>query len=388
LAAALSQSTRTAVKRLADTVPESLVHDIKHFSKRKQKGVSLKYMLDFGQNPMSRQLLLSARFLHDELPTRLAHRVMELEGLPFGLSAKPQVIKVRDWYVESFRELRELPLVESLDQEKNFTHLLGRIKQRHDFVVPMVALAVASLKEDFQSSQHSSTLWLESPDIQGFLDRFYMSRIGIRTLIGQHLALHEPQDTNIGLIDTEVSPLAVAEQAVDDARHICLRQYGAAPEVQLYGDADLRCAYVPEHLHHMLFELVKNSLRAVAERHIETDDDVTDEGDPPPVKIVIAEGNEDITIKVSDEGGGIRRSGMSKIWTYLYTTATSPLLNMSEDDIQNPPAVLAGYGYGLPLCRLYARYFGGDLQVMSMEGYGTDAYLHLSKLGTSEEPLP
>jgi len=31
---------------------------------------------------------------------------------------------------------------------------------------------------------------------------------------------------------------------------------------------------------------------------------------------------------------------------------------------------MAGNGYGLPICRLYARYFGGDLQVISMEGYG------------------
>ena len=38
--------------------------------------------------------------------------------------------------------------------------------------------------------------------------------------------------------------------------------------------------------------------------------------------------------------------------------------------------------------RLYARYFGGDLQLISMEGYGTDAYLHLSKLGNVQEPLP
>ncbi len=34
------------------------------------------------------------------------------------------------------------------------------------------------------------------------------------------------------------------------------------------------------------------------------------------------------------------------------------------------------------------RYFGGDLQIISMEGYGTDAYLHLNRLGTSQEPLP
>ena len=48
----------------------------------------------------------------------------------------------------------------------------------------------------------------------------------------------------------------------------------------------------------------------------------------------------------------------------------------------------AGYGYGLPISRLYARYFGGDLQVVSMEGYGTDVYLHLNRLGNVQEPLP
>jgi pyruvate dehydrogenase kinase 2/3/4 len=45
-------------------------------------------------------------------------------------------------------------------------------------------------------------------------------------------------------------------------------------------------------------------------------------------------------------------------------------------------------GYGLPTSRAYARYFGGDLNVMSMEGYGTDAFLHLSRLGNRSEPLP
>jgi pyruvate dehydrogenase kinase 2/3/4 len=100
-------------------------------------------------------------------------------------------------------------------------------------------------------------------------------------------------------------------------------------------------------------------------------------------------GGEEVTIKIRDEGGGIRRSGLQRIWTYLYTTADSPLLDMDGDSASaGGPVVLAGYGYGLPLSRLYARYFGGDLQVISMDGYGTDAYLHLNRLGNVQEPLP
>lgn len=92
-------------------------------------------------------------------------------------------------------------------------------------------------------------------------------------------------------------------------------------------------------------------------------------------------------VQVSDEGGGIPRSGVARIWTYMYSTGKSPLPDM-ETVGDEQPTVLAGYGYGLPLSRLYARYFGGDLQVISMEGYGTDAYIHLNRLGDSHEPLP
>ena len=95
---------------------------------------------------------------------------------------------------------------------------------------------------------------------------------------------------------------------------------------------------------------------------------------------MVAEGGEDVTIKVSDEGGGIARSGLPRIWTYLYSTARQPAsLDVAAEG--DGAAVLAGYGYGLPISRLYARYFGGDLQIISMEGYGTDAYLHLNRLG-------
>ena len=94
VAASLVHSLKQATPRLVDSIPRPVVDDIFTCAIKKQTGVSLRYMLDFGANPIERQLILSSQFLHNELPVRLAHRVAELENLPYGLSAKPHVLKV------------------------------------------------------------------------------------------------------------------------------------------------------------------------------------------------------------------------------------------------------------------------------------------------------
>ncbi|KAK9147137.1 hypothetical protein Sjap_007040 [Stephania japonica] len=368
-----------AAKKLYETFSKALMEEVHRWGNLKQTGVSLRYMMEFGSTPSDRTLLISAQFLHKELPIRIARRAIELESLPYGLSDKSAVLKVRDWYLDSFRDLRAFSEIKDTVDELNFTQMIKMIKVRHNNVVPMMALGVQQLKKDFKPK----TLPTNLDEIHQFLDRFYMSRIGIRMLIGQHVALHDPNPPPdcVGYIHTKMSPVEVARHASEDARSICLREYGSAPQIDIYGDPSFTFPYVPTHLHLMVFELVKNSLRAVQERFMDSDRVA------PPVRIIVADGIEDVTIKISDEGGGIPRSGLPKIFTYLYSTAKNPL---DENlDIESSDAVtMAGYGYGLPISRLYARYFGGDLQIISMEGYGTDAYLHLSRLGDSQEPLP
>lgn len=265
------------------------------------------------------------------------------------------------------------------DYNKRFTKILEHIKSRHDPTVTTVAQGVLEWKRS-QNARHIGL------DIQAWLDRFYLSRIGIRFLIGQHVALNTQQahEDYVGIICTKANVHDIVQEAIENARFVCEEHYAMfkGPPVQLICPKDLTFAYVPGHLSHICFELLKNSLRAVVERYGVDNEDLF-----PPIKVIVVEGKEDITIKISDEGGGIARSAIPLIWTYMYTTMENQHIdnNFQASDFKAP---MAGFGYGLPLSRLYARYFGGDLRLISMDGFGTDVYIHLNRLSSSREPLP
>lgn len=268
---------------------------------------------------------------------------------------------------------------EVYDYNSRFTKLLRCIKTRHDPTVTTVAQGVLEWKRLMGAPNINL-------DIQAWLDRFYMSRIGIRFLIGQHVALntHQAHHDYVGIICTQANVHDILQEAIENARFVCEEHYAMfrGPPVQLICPRELSFAYVPGHLSHIVFELLKNSLRAVVERH-----GVENESRFPPIKVVVVEGTEDITIKISDEGGGIPRSAIPLIWTYMYTTMNNLQIDQdySASDFKAP---MAGFGYGLPLSRLYARYFGGEIKLISMDGFGTDVYIHLNRLSSSREPLP
>ncbi|RMY72692.1 hypothetical protein D0863_04343 [Hortaea werneckii] len=102
-----------------------------------------------------------------------------------------------------------------------------------------------------------------------------------------------------------------------------------------------------------------------------------------------------VTIRIRDRGGGISPANYAKLWDYGFTT-------FNEDEINDKVSggagnggagldvisgaggggsSLAGLGYGLPLGRAYAEYFGGGIAVQSLWGWGTDVYLSLRGVG-------
>ena len=365
-----------------------------------------------------RVLTQVAGFLNHELPIRLAHRVRDLSNVPYMKDMK-SVQQVKELYSSSVLDLVQFEethggIIKNASAEEEFARLLEGIYERHASVLVQMARGAFELRaaitngsisiakdENMNGSNGAESLhsvngnqknmrkkgpisskFVEFDQLENchaFLDRFYVSRIGIRVLIGQYLSLRQaPVENYIGIICSKTSPYEIVNRAIDDASFMCTRKYGDAPEVNITGRLDLTFPYVPTHLHYIMLELLKNSMRATMDWHNDNNDAYgIGYGDYPPIKVVIADGNEneDVVIKVADEGGGIPRSNMKKIWSYLFTTADPAIqegmVAFNENVDHSIDSPLAGLGYGLPISRSYARYFGGDLSIMSMEGVST-----------------
>ena len=371
--AATKKATSVSMQNLLDTGRGDMLPKGYANSNDKERGAVVKKQI--------------ATFLYREMPVRFAHRAMELARLPHGLGQQPSICEVENWYKQSFADLVRLqpPRTDELEEELRKT--LENIYTRHAETQVKIAQGLREFSFSPEVQETGKKLY-EFEDIHRFLDKFSTSRIGIRMLIGQYLDFDNEDPDYIGLISVNTSPVKVANQAIDHATYMCTREFGDAPSVSIRGRKDLTFAYVPSHLYYMLFELLKNSMRATCVTHMQENDMFDKE--LPDINIVIADGeeNDDVVVKVSDEGGGIRRSHVGRIFRYLFTTARDEPTALedanSDFGVEGP---LAGLGYGLPISRAYARYFGGDLEIISMEGYGTDAFLYLSRLRTHSEPL-
>lgn len=323
-------------------------------------------------------------FLRKELPVRLANTMREVNLLPDNLLSRPSVGLVQSWYMQSFLELLEYENKSPEDPRvlDTFLHVLINIRNRHNDVVPTMAQGVIEYKEKFGFDPFISS------NIQYFLDRFYTNRISFRMLINQHTLLFGG-DTNpahpkhIGSIDPTCNVADVVKDAYETAKMLCEQYYLVAPDLEVEEfnakapNKPIQVVYVPSHLFHMLFELFKNSMRATVELHEDRKEGY------PAVKTLVTLGKEDLSIKISDLGGGVPLRKIDRLFNYMYSTAPRPSLEPTR------AAPLAGFGYGLPISRLYARYFQGDLKLYSMEGVGTDAVIYLKALSSeSFERLP
>eukprot|EP01066_Platyproteum_vivax_P013899 Platyproteum_vivax@DN6266_c0_g1_i4.p1 len=212
-------------------------------------------------------------------------------------------------------------------------------------------------------------------------------------LTSQFVAVAKGQSD--GIIDRYCDPVPVIWRAAQDAEQLCHAHYKTIPPIHIQRSPSTnKFAYIPHYLYYILFEIFKNSIRAQIEKNIknaEHNADALKEG----VEVVVSGDENTCVVRISDKGGGL--SHTAPIWSYMYSTAVSEDKNEEYVGLEagatggaavgskeSQPSPLAGFGCGLPLSRIYARYLGGDLQVMSIPNWGVDAYVMLNRLNVKE----
>ncbi|TRY94428.1 hypothetical protein DNTS_011354 [Danionella cerebrum] len=347
---------------------------VDRFSKYSPSPLSMKQFIDFGSANACEKT--SFMFLRQELPVRLANIMKEIDFLPDKLLSTPSLKLLQSWYAQSLMELVDF-LEKDPDDKKiltKFTEALINVRNRHNNVVPTMAQGVLEYKEAIGVDPITYQNQSRTP-----IKCSFCALISALIFDGSTNPAHPK---HIGSIDPSCDVVEVVKDAYESAKLLCDQYYLTSPEVEIKQvnfkgpNEPIHIVYVPSHLYHMLFELFKNAMRATVETH-ETSLHL------PPIKLRVSLGREDVTIKMSDRGGGVPLRKIERLFSYMYSTAPSPV----SEDTRNAP--LAGFGYGLPISRLYAKYFQGDLQLYSMEGYGTSAVIYLKALSTeSIERLP
>jgi len=212
----------------------------------------------------------------------------------------------------------------------------------------------------------------------GWLDNFLLNCIGTEMLMGQYLAGAQVQreaaeTSRAGVIDTDCDLAQLCRDVAAAVRGRCAERTGYSPRIvtRVYagGGEPPRICHVPGFLRKILAEVLENSCRATVETAKSRRDLKA-----RPVTIVLCADARHVAVRISDRAQGIPFEVGPKVWSYLYTTR-----DRGKGPYGERATALAGYGVGLPISRLYAKYLGGSLDLVSMPGYGTSVHLFLSR---------
>ncbi|CAI2167868.1 12928_t:CDS:2 [Funneliformis geosporum] len=384
--------------------------------------ITLRQLVVFGRNLTEERLLRSGNYVRTELPIRLAHRIRDFQNLPFIVGTNPHIAMVYDLYWSAFEKLRKFPTITNLDENDEFCDTVKGLLKDHLVVIPQLAMGIS------ECSQH-----LHPDHLDRFMNTMFRSRISRRVLAEQQIALTENwndpgyvygqdgHDGYIGIVSTQCNSGEIVERCANMTRNLCRTIYKVEPpQIIVDGHANTTFAYIPDHIEYILYELLKNSIRGVMMKFSPSLKDVSESPEflqkfhkfqrlkslensmdssstYPPISVTISSGSTDLYFRISDQGGGISDEISPHIWSFA---STSTLNNKFENFAQVPQMAAKVHEYeqliipptlhlgiGLPMSKVYTEYWGGGLTLFTMDGYGTDAYVKISRLGNREENL-
>ena len=124
---------------------------VEAYASKPSTPISLKHLINFGKGAREKdereegaKYIRSGNFIRTELPTRLSHRLRDLQSLPFIVAEHPRMVGVYEMYLEAFEKLRRWEVIKDLDDNDQFCEFMQGMLDQHRVVIPEVSLAFLS----------------------------------------------------------------------------------------------------------------------------------------------------------------------------------------------------------------------------------------------------
>ena len=308
--------------------------------------ISLRQLFFFGRTLTEGRLLSSANYVRLELPTRLAHRLRDMQRLPYVVVTNPHLSLVFELYYKSFESFRRVSTIRTVEDNDRYCKTISDSLKEHLAVIPNLVKGVLEC-QDFVA-----------PDVMDdFVHSMLRARISRRVIAEQHVALTEtfnspwlvPQPSSendfVGEVLLRCNAKEVIERCGKIAQEICKSTDGVGPivpEIKVQGHTEATFPYVLSHLEYVIGELLRNSIQAVMEAH------PSPGKPPPPIEVLVCEAAQQVIIRFSDQGGGIPRDILPFLWSFnkgprsssrLTNLGQVPELAATIHEVQQPKPV-------------------------------------------------
>lgn len=344
-------NTQTTSEKYATDV------SIRRYAERPPSTIHLQNLVKFKDiTPIPENALLeNAAEVIPEVTIRLARRLRAMQDLPFLVVLNPKIASLYGIYYNSFRVMSSIKQPKSLEENDKFVEVLGSLVELHSETVPLMA-------QGYEQAIRRNLL--DSKMVDQLINEHIVARIGTRLLAEHHIALTRPIGPNfVGCIQKDLCPAEKISHCAKVVAELCSIEYGVSPFVKFDLGTQVKLAYPPNHLEYMVMEVLKNAFRALCEsNHADI-----------PVLVTVIQSGQGVIIRVRDRGGGAAPSIEQHLFKFAYSTVEQE----NSEQVDPTLSPLAGLGFGLPLSKAYAEYFGGRLQLQTYDGLGTDVYLTL-----------
>lgn len=356
--------------------------DIKRVAKKASLPVPV-YQLPH-RHPMRKdQIIEIAKWLHHNLPIRVAGIVMRFQGLPFSLAIREDVLEAQEKYIDTYLKISMVPEIVAKTDEKTWENVLAYTKclddtlVNHEDMLPLLIKGFSDLTMDRRKVEAAK-----------FMNNIIGDRLALRLICNHQVEIVKEYNNRVpdqtprfmGVFDMKFNLVELVERVYGQQQDECISMFGTnVPELKwdfVKADRGLHLndkeefKYIPHALEFILNEIFRNALMAQIKSH-QNENGVTSVKAYKPIKVQITANKHDFIIKISDKGDGVDHEKVDNIWNY-HIIGDEKYSGKEKD------------GCGLPISKVYAERMGGSLCMETIQGYGTDVFIRLPYLGNEK----